>query len=115
MKKFKEEIIEKTLYSGTNSQVVYKEIYKINSTVICIEISTDYSNTFGAKVLILNKDTLTWNNLYTLHKTLLNIYKEPSYNLHYESSELENKKNMIIGKFYKDVEFLKNKVIELLF
>lgn len=115
MTKLKEETIEQVLYSGTNSQAVYKEIYKVNNVVASITISTDFPNTFGAKVTVLNKETGNWNELYTLHKSLLNVNKEPSYNYHYESSQLEREKDRLIKKFSKDVSQLKDMVVKLLF
>ena len=111
----KEQIIERTLYSGTNNQVVYNEIYKINNVTARIKISTDYPNTFGAYIEVLDTHTGKWNELYTCHKSLLNVYKEPSYEYYCEAEELKRKRELYISKFSKDVSDLKGKLVQLMF
>ena len=113
--KVKEEIIERIVYSGTNSKVVYNEVYRVNGVVLRIRISTDFCNTFGAFVEQLDKETGKWNELYKLHKSLLNVYKEPDYAFYCNSNELKNKENLYMAKFSKDVESLKEKATQLLF
>ena len=114
MAKLKEETIEKIVYSGTNKQVVYREIYKIGDIVARILISTDFPKTFGATIETLDKSTGKWNELYKLHKSLLNVYQEPSYEYFEEPSQLKLKENFFIGKFSKDVSNLKLVLTKLL-
>ena len=114
-KEFKEETIEKTVYSGTNGRVVYQELYKINGISAKIYISTDYGNTFGAYIYTLDKETLKWNELYKIHKSLLKVYADNESGYYENATNLKSKQLFYIGKFKDDTDKLKTKLIELLF
>ena len=113
--KLKEETIEKTVYSGTNGRVVYQELYRINGISAKISISTDYCNTFGAYIYTLDKETLKWNELYKIHKSLLKVYADNDNGYYEGSQQLKSKQNFYIGKFKEDTDKLKAKLIEILF
>ena len=116
--KLKEETIEKVVYPVSNGKVAYQELYKINGIIAKIDISTDYSNTFGAYIYTLNKETLKWNELYTIHSSLLKVYADHPFGIHAdykEREQLKNKQSFYIGKFKEDADKLKSKLIEILF
>ena len=113
--KVKDETIEKIVYSGCNSKVVYREFCKLNDVPVKVYISTDFCNNFGGTISVLSKDTLKWETIYSIPNAFLEVRNSSESSYYVKEKELKAQKDDYIEIFENDTNNLKAKLIELLF